>query len=319
VLATKRGRTSGLAKPRVDDRVDLVLTEKAVSWIDTNHTRPFFLYFTPVAVHNPVTPNKQFRGQSQCGIYGDYIRELDWCVGQILESLERNKIADNTLVFFTSDNGGVVDPDGEAAEFRLTLENDEDGAVTKHYQAAQSDAYRAGHRPCGNLRGRKHSVFEGGNRVPFIARWPGKVPAGATSDEIVGLTDLLATVAGVVGEKLPATAGEDSYDIGPALFGKKPASPIREALIVQNSEGVFALRQGPWKFIAQGAAADAPPNSPWTKEGARDRLFHLGNDLEETTDVIDKHPDIAATLGKLLKQYREQGFSRPGAAVAKSQ
>jgi arylsulfatase A-like enzyme len=310
-LPAKGGMPKGLAQPRVDDRVDLVLTEKAVAWLDKNHGKPFFLYFTPVAVHNPVTPNKRFRGQSKTGIMGDYVRELDWCVGEVLAALDRHKVADNTLVICTSDNGGVVTADRDSAEFPLTLEDDEGGAVSKHYRAAQRDAHAAGHRSCGDLRGRKHSIYEGGNRVPYLARWPGKIPAGTTCDELIGLTDLLATVAGIVGEKLPADAGEDSYDVGPALLGEKLGKPVREALVVHNAEGVFAVRRGPWKYIAAGAAPDANRKSPWAREGDKAQLYHLGDDPKEERDVIDKHPEVADSLAKLLKQYRDQGFSRP--------
>ena len=147
--------------------------------------------------------------------------------------------------------------------------------------------------------------------MPFVARWPGAVPAGTTCDELVGLTDLLATVAGVVGEKLPAGAGEDSYDVGPALRGEKLKKPIREALVVHNAEGVFALRRGPWKYVAAGAAPDANPKSPWAREGQKAQLYHLGDDPGEERDVIDKHPDVADSLSKLLTRYRVQGFSRP--------
>jgi arylsulfatase A-like enzyme len=309
-LPLKGGMPKGLAQRRVDDRVDQVLTEKALAWLERNKDRPFFLYFTPVAVHNPVTPNKQFRGQSKCGIYGDYVRELDWCVGQLLDFLDRHKLADNTLVIFSSDNGGVVTADRDSAEFPLTLEDDEGGAVSKHYRAAQRDAYAAGHRACGELRGRKHSIYEGGNRVPFLARWPGKVPAGTTCDEVVCLTDLLATAAALVGERLPRNAGEDSHDIGPALRGEKLGRPVREATVLHNAEGVFALRQGPWKLIAAGAADGAPKASPWVQEGAN-QLYHLGDDPTETTNVWDKHPGVVERLTKLLKQYRDQGVSRP--------
>ena len=108
--------------------------------------------------------------------------------------------------------------------------------------------------------------------MPFLARWPGKVPAGTTCDEVVCLTDLLATVAAIVGEKLPEDAGEDSYDIGPALRGEKLGQPIREATVLHNAEGVFAIRQGPWKLIAAGAAEGAPKASPWVKEGREPAL-----------------------------------------------
>jgi arylsulfatase A len=311
VLPAKGGMPSGLAERRIDDRVDLALTEKAVAWLDKNHTQPFLLYFTPVAIHNPVTPNRQFRGQSKCGIYGDYIRELDWCVGRILSALDRHKVADNTLVVFTSDNGGVVTADKDSAEFPLTLEDDTGAAVSKRYRAAQRDAFAAGHRPCGDWRGRKHSIYEGGHRVPFIVRWPGKVPVGTTCEEMIGVTDILATLAGIMGDKLPENAAEDSYDIRPALFGAKSAGPLREALVMHNAEGVFAIRQGPWKLIAAGAAPDAQPKSPWTREGERPQLYHLGNDPRETSDVIAMHPDIAERLSRLLDRYRTQGHSRP--------
>src|SRR5262249_33280559 len=142
-------------------------------------------------------------------------------------------------------------------------------------------------------------------------RWPGRVPAGTTCDELIGITDLLATTAGIVGDKVPADAGEDSYDIGSMLRGEKPARPIREALVMHNAEGVFAIRQGPWKLVAAGAAPDAAERSPWTREGQKAQLYHLGDDPKEARDVLDKHPDVADRLTKLLKQYREQGFSRP--------
>ncbi len=311
VLAAGRGGTpKGLAEPRVDDRVDKVLTEKAVGWLERNKDRPFFLYFTPVAVHNPVTPNEEFRGKSRCGLYGDYIVELDWCVGQVLDALDRNKLADNTLVIFTSDNGGVV-TDRETADFALNLDDDADGAVSQHYRMAKAEAEKAGHKTCGDLRGRKHSIYEGGNRVPFVARWPGRVPARTTCEEVVCLTDILATLAAIVGELLPPGAGEDSYDIGPALRGETSSRPIREATVLQNAEGVFAIRQGPWKYVAVGRAPGGPKMSPWAREGATAQLYHLGDDPGETRDVRDRHPDVADRLSKLLNQYRDRGSSRP--------
>jgi arylsulfatase A len=258
-----------------------------------------------------VTPNKQFRGQSKCGLYGDYVRELDWCVGQVLASLDRNGVAGKTLVVFTSDNGGVVTADKESADFPLILEDDEGGAITKHYRAAQKDAYAAGHKSCGDLRGRKHSVYEGGTRVPYIVRWPDVVPVGTRCDELIGHTDLLATIAAVMNDKLPADAAEDSYDVGPAWRGEKYAQPIREALVEHNAEGVFAIRQGPWKYVAPGAAAGGPKNSPWVKEGEKPQLYNLADDPREATNVLDKHADVAEKLAALLKKYRDQGHSRP--------
>jgi arylsulfatase A-like enzyme len=300
----------GLAKPRVDDQVNQVLTEKAVAWLDKAHGQPFFLYFAPVAVHAPITPHAQFRGASKCGLYGDYIRELDWCVGQILAALDRHKLAENTLVIFTSDNGAVSIP-REARESLLNLADDEGGAVSQHYRTAWKDALAAGHKACGDFRGMKASIYEGGTRVPFIVRWPGRVPAGSSSDELICLTDVLSTVAGIMGDKLPRDAGEDSYDIGPALCGKRPSRPIREALVMHNVEGVFAIRQGKWKYVAAGHAPGSRKNSPMTKEGDQAQLYNLESDPAETTNVLAEHSDIGARLAALLERYRRQGHSRP--------
>ena len=280
--------------------MDLDLVDKALAWVDKNHDRPFFLYFAPVAIHEPVTPNRRFRGQSQCGLLGDYVQQLDWCVGQIAGALERHKLTENTLVFFSSDNGGIVDLEKDGAEYPMILENDDRGAISAFYQKAHCAAFLAGHRSCGDLRGSKGGIYEGGTRVPFIARWPARIPPGTVSDEPVGLSDILATVAGLVEEKLPPNAGEDSYDIGPALHQTKLDKPIREAVVTHSPHDDFAIRQGPWKLIT-------------LRDGLKDlQLYHLETDPKETTDVHDKHPEVVERLTKLLNQYRRQGFSRPG-------
>jgi arylsulfatase A-like enzyme len=213
-------------------------------------------------------------------------------------------------VLFSNDNSGVVTAKELMAEFQLILEDDEGQAVTKHYRQAQMDALKAGHRACGELRGRKHSIYEGGVRVPFLVRWPGRAPRGSTCDEVMCLVDGLATFAGLMGEKLPIEAAEDSYDIRPALLGEKRERPIREATVLQNAEGVLAIRQGPWKLIAEGVAPGAPQKSPWVAEGHR-QLYHLVDDPLESTDVLEKNPEVAARLLKLLQAYRERGHSRP--------
>jgi arylsulfatase A len=304
---------SGLAQPRVDDRVNVTLAGEAVKFLERAR-QPFFLYFTPVAVHNPVTPNKQFRGKAAAGLYGDYIAELDWAVGQVLGTLDRLKAASNTLVLFTSDNGGVVmpygqGPDQQARDFPLNLEDDSDGAVSKHYRRAQAEAKEAGHRTVGDLRGRKHSVYEGGFRVPYIVRWPGHTPEGKTSSEVVSLVDTLATCAGIMGEPLPRNGAEDSYDVLPAWVDRAGRAPIREATVVHNAEGVFAIRQGPWKLIEERTWTDNL-RSPWRAE-AVNQLYNLDLDPTEKNNVWQQNPEIVARLRALLKKYRDQGFSRP--------
>jgi len=313
VIGNRLTVPQGLAERRIDDRVNVTLAEKAAAFLEGGADHPFFLYFTPVAVHNPVTPNKMFRGKSEAGLYGDYILELDWAVGRILDTLDRLKVSDNTLVIFTSDNGGVVmsvTGQKSTAEFLLKLEDDSGGAVSAHYRVAHLEAEQAGHKIVGDLRGRKHSIYEGGFRVPFLARWPGKIPARTSCAEIISLADMLATLAGLLGEELPDNAGEDSYDIMAALRGDRMSNPIREAVVVHNAEGVFGIRQGDWKLI-EARSTPEMRNNQWAKEGATTQLYNLREDPRETTDLSAAQPEITARLLSLLKKCRERGFSRP--------
>ena len=281
------------APRRKNQRVMKELTDKATHWIEQqDKSKPFFLYFTPVAVHNPVTPDKDIAGQSAAGLYGDWIHELDRSVGRILETLDKQGVAKNTLVIFSSDNGGVK----ELAKKDLL----------------QTKAYEAGLMVNGALRGGKHHVWEGGFKVPFIVRWPGKASAGSVCNEMVSLADILATTAEVVGQKLPAagTGAEDSYSILPSILGSASA-PIRKDMIVHSADGVFAIRQGPWKWI-EGIPVDE------IKPGARKahadeyhaQLYNTKDDPAETKDVASEHPEIVKELSALLNRYRDGGYSR---------
>ncbi len=290
-----RGSFLGLDAPqRVDEDVMDMLTRKAVAWLDQQEAgKPFFLYFTPVTVHRPVTPSMA-KGSSPAGPYGDWIHELDASVGRILETLDRKGLVKDTLVIFTSDNGGVIVPPAQADE-------------------PEGIAAKAGLAICGPWRGRKHSVYQGGFRVPFLARWPGHIPAGATSYETISLTDLLATTAAIVGEPLPSrtVAAEDSYNVLPALLGKKPDHSIREAIVVHSADGNFAIRQGPWKWIEGKAHPDTTPGALKLRAAEfHPQLYNLAQDPGEKTDVLDTYPDVAKRLEALLNQYRDRGFSR---------
>jgi arylsulfatase A len=216
------GRILALDAPRrKNERVMAELTDKAAGWLRKQpKDKPFFLYFTPVAVHNPITPDKDLAGKSGAGLYGDWIHELDRSVGRILDTLEQMGVANNTLVLFTSDNGGVF--------------------VPNRADSPQTKAFTAGLTVNGSLRGGKHQVWEGGFKVPFIVRWPGKVAAGSVCNEMVSVVDILATTAAIVGQPLPPAAGaaEDSRSFLPALLGDAPG---RTDLIVHSSDGVFAL------------------------------------------------------------------------------
>lgn len=290
------------APRRKNQRVMKVLTDKATTWLTSQpKDKPFFLYFTPVAVHNPVTPDKDIAGQSVAGLYGDWIHELDRSVGRILDTLDKLGAAQNTLVIFSSDNGGVKE---------LARED-----------LLQTKAWNAGLKVNGDLRGGKHHVWEGGFKVPFIVRWPGHAPAGTTCGEMVSLADILATTAAIVGDTLPPSskAAEDSYSILPAILGDT-ASPIRRDMIVHSADGVFAIRRGPWKWI-EGVPVDD------VKAGARKahadeyhaQLYNTQDDPAETKDVSAKHPEIVKELTELLNRYRDGGYSRelppPGAKV----
>ncbi len=281
------------APRRKNTRVMPTLGDKAVQWIEKqDKSKPFFLYYTPVAVHNPVTPDKDLAGQSKAGPFGDWIHELDRGVGRVLDALDRKGFTENTLVIFSSDNGGVK----ELARADLP----------------QTKAYEAGLKVNGPLRGGKHHVWEGGFKVPFIVRWPGKAPAGTVCDEMISLADILATTAAVTGRGLPAPdkGAEDSRSFLPALLGKE-APPARHDMIVHSSDGVFAIRKGPWKWI-EGVPVDE------IKAGARKahadefhaQLYNTKDDPAETKDVAAEHPEVVKELTALLNRYRDGGYSR---------
>jgi arylsulfatase A-like enzyme len=281
------------APRRKNTRVMKVLTDKATDWIKQQpKDKPFFLYFTPVAVHAPITPDTDIAGRSKGGLYCDWIHELDRSVGRVLDTLDKLGIAKDTIVIFSSDNGGVK----ELAR--------EDLWSTK--------AYHAGLMTNGALRGGKHHVWEGGFKVPFIVRWPGHAPAGTVCKEMVSLADIIATAAAVVGEKLPdaSKAAEDSHSFLPALLGDT-SKPIRDDMIVHSADGVFAIRKGPWKWI-EGVPVDE------IKPGARkahadeyhEQLYNTHDDPAETKDVSAEHPEIVKELRALLNRYRNGGYSR---------
>jgi arylsulfatase A len=278
------------APQRVDEDVMATLTGKAVTWLEQQQaSKPFFLYFTPVTVHEPVTPSSLAKGSSKAGPYGDWIHELDWSVGKVLDALERKGFVTNTLVILTSDNGG---------------ENKRTRGGT------QLQAQAAGLLMNGRWRAGKHSIYEGGFRVPFIARWPGRIPADGVSKQTINLVDMLATTAALAGEKLPpaSEAAEDSYSVLPALLGQQPAKPLRADMLVQNADGVLAIRQGPWKWIeGKPVVRKVLP----VREGeCKPQLYNLDEDPAEQQDVAHQHPEIAERLAKLLDQYRRQGCTR---------
>jgi arylsulfatase A-like enzyme len=239
---------------------------KAVEWIGRRDAaKPFFLYFPMCPPHTPVVPAPEFVGKGGVtgkeASYGDWVHQGDHMLGQLLDALERKGLAENTLVIATADNG-------------------------------------AANRPYPPLRGSKSSIHEGGHRVPFLARWPGKIAPGSVSDATICLNDLMATGAEIVGTKLPANAGEDSVSILPVLLGTAK-DPAREATIHQSPKRDLALRQGPWKLV-------------FTVNGKRE-LYDLKSDLGETKDLAATHPEVVDRLAALMRKHIADGRSTPGA------
>jgi arylsulfatase A-like enzyme len=240
----------------------------------------------------PRVPHARFKGTSQAGVRGDAVHSFDWTVGRVLAALERLKLANNTLVILTSDNGGVLDANGPD---------------TEHGGTPQTNN---GHPHNGALRAGKGSPYEGGTRVPFLARWPGHCPRGVSA-ELLSHVDLLATFAALTGQSLPAAAGPDSFNVLPALLSAKPDSPCRDHLVEHGA--VLAIRQGLWKLIPRNAAGAANAKGKPGKKGAggNAELYHLADDLGETKNVAEAHSDRVKAMAELLQRVRDQGRSRP--------
>lgn len=270
----KEGSSNGPATPGWDQANVLPrITESAVQYIHERGKQkdtPFFLYFPLSAPHVPVIPSKQYVGKSSYGSYGDFVYQCDDIVGQITNALEQTGLAENTLVIFTSDNGSFAAP-------------------------------KKGHSPNGRLRGKKTQIFEGGHRVPFLVRWPGKIKHGSVNNQLVGLNDVMASVAAIIGHDLPNDAAEDSVSLLPTLLD--PTKSVRQDLIHHSRRGEFAIRisddEGDWKLITD-------------RERRPIQLFNISNDLAEKNDLYDKYPKVVNRLThKLDKQWQSGRSNQP--------
>ncbi|OXU16179.1 sulfatase-like hydrolase/transferase [Sedimentisphaera salicampi] len=253
------------------------LVDKACNFMHRNRKKPFFLYFCTHDVHVPRLPNEEFRGKSGMGPRGDAILQLDWTVGMLLDELEEMGLKDDTIVMFSSDNGPVLD----------------DGY---HDQAEEK---LGDHEPWGPYRGNKYSRYQAGTLVPFILRWPGKAPAGKTSDALISQTDLFASFAAMNNQKMPKTA-PDSMNVLPALLGKTERA--RKYLAV-DSIGGLAVVGGRWKFMP----ANKKPKTAWQTgidTGARRKpqLYDLKKDMAEKNNLADKMPDKTKELSAKLEE-----------------
>jgi arylsulfatase A-like enzyme len=253
------------------------LTQKAIDYIITSdRSRPFFLYFPLTSPHTPWFPSKEFKGRSDAGVYGDFVAMTDDVVGQIMKVLDEKGIADNTLIVFTSDNGS-------------------------HWLPSDKDTFE--HYANGAYSGMKSDVWEGGHRVPMIARWPQVIKAGTESDALVCSTDLMATCAEISKQTTPKSAN-DSYSFLPVFEGK--TSYNKERVVVHHSvNGTFAIRKGDWKLIdASGSGGWSLPEDKCNEDAAPQQLYNMKTDISETNNVYKEFPDIAKELNLLLQAYK---------------
>ena len=261
---------------------------KSNAFIEENKDRPFFLFFSSHDLHVPRIPHERFQGKTPLGFRGDSIVQLDWCVGELLKTLERLKIDENTLVIFCSDNGPVLD-DGYKDEAVEKLGN---------------------HKPAGPYSGGKYTVLEGGTRTPFITRWPGHIPAGE-SDEVVCTIDLAASLAAMTSVEVPEDGCLDSMNVLGALLGEKGAKG-RAHLVQQDNgrSGNLGFRAGEWKLIRGGAGGKFQGGKKNPGKMPSFKLYHLPSDPMEKTDVSAKHPDVVSKLKSQLQKVIADGRSR---------
>ena len=262
------------------------LAERAVRFVkQQTRDKPFFLYFPLTAPHTPWMRLDEFRGRSGAGDYGDFVAQVDATVGRLLDAIDEQQLAGNTLVIFTSDNGAHWLP---------------------------SDIEQWGHRANANWRGQKADIWEGGHRVPLVVRWPGVVAPGSHSEQLVCLTDVLATAAAIVGQTLARDEGEDSFSVLSVLTGQKSAQPLREAIVHHSADGTFAIRQGPWKLAMKlgSHGFSEPKNVEPDASGPQGQLYHLGEDPTESRNRWLDEPAVVERLTRLLSSYQLQGHSR---------
>jgi arylsulfatase A-like enzyme len=264
------------------------ITSKAVEFIHERSRQPgqpFFLYLPFTAPHTPWLPLAAYRNRSKAGTYGDFVTEVDAMLGRVMQALDGSGLAQNTLFIFTSDNG---------ADWKL------------------EDLARYAHRANGDWRGEKADIWEGGHRIPFIARWPGHIRPNSVNKELGSLGDLMATAAAIVGTKLPDNAGEDSFNLLPALLGTN-TKPVRDSMVQHSIDGMFSLRQDNWKLEqGLGSGGFSPPRTVEPAEGGpMGQLYDLSTDPGELHNLYQARPDVADRLATLLEKYKRQGHTRP--------
>jgi arylsulfatase A len=275
-----------------DDPINMLprLTKKVVEYIDSRAGKedPFFLYVPLGSPHTPILPSKAWQGKSKLGKYGDFVMETDAVLGEISKALKKRGMSDNTLVIFTSDNGC-----SKAADIPKLA--------------------AGGHQVSAHLRGSKADIWEGGHRIPFIVRWPGKVAAGSQNDQLICLTDLITTVGDILGKALPVGSAEDSVSFLPALSGKAIVS-TRRGVIHHSVSGHFAYRFGKWKLaLARGSGGwSSPKENQIAKDQVPAQLYDLEKDPGEKNNLFEERPEMVKELLGYLEEDVKRGRTTEG-------
>ncbi|MEK6233641.1 MAG: sulfatase-like hydrolase/transferase, partial [Planctomycetales bacterium] len=272
-----------------------VLAEYSSRWFQyirdrADKKRPFFLYAPMPSPHTPIAPHQDFRGKSKAGEYADFLLQTDAAVGEMMRALKETKQAENTIVIFTCDNG--TSPKANFAQLKAAGIH-----LNEHWRGWKADAY------------------EGGHRVPFVVRWPGKIQPGSQSEQTITLADVMATCADVVGHELPADAAEDSVSLLPTLLGEKVSGPLHEVVVHHSVSGHFAVRKGPWKLLL--CRGSGGWSSPREADAAKQKLppvqlYNLRDDSKETENRQADYPEIVKQMTADLRRVVEQGRSTPG-------
>lgn len=255
---------------------------EANAFIDGHKHSPFLLYLPLSSPHTPWAIEEKFRGSSGIGTYGDFVQQTDYYIGQVLATLERNGLTQNTIVVFASDNGSYW---------------------------TEADINASGHQSNNNLRGMKADIFDGGHRIPMLVRWPGNVPANAMNQTTVCLTDLLATVADVTRQAISSNTAEDSYSLLP-LFNQKTAAGYKRPFTIHHSaDGKFAIRKGDWKYVSSlGSGGFSKPKNIVAKTGeATGQLYNMKTDPSERTNLFLDKREVVAEMQKALAVFEEVG------------
>ncbi len=279
-------RSGPMAENWDPQKVLPTITKKTVEWIQKYDSKePFFIYLAFNSPHYPILPNKEFHGKSQAGFYGDFVIETDAMVGKILDAIDDKGITENTIVIFTADNG------------------------TEKHAFERLDKF--GQWSSGKFRGVKRATYEGGHRVPFIVKWPNKIKAGSTSDEVVSQVDLAATFAKISGYQLSNNDAIDSYDLLPVFHQTELSKPLRTATVQNTYPKTFALRQGDWVYINSSSGAGQKESDAYLKyfdltnfsKSSKGLLFNLKEDPRQAINVINEHPEKVQAMEAQLKKY----------------